>query len=165
MQPIRKFALASWMILVFQLAACSHQPRVAQHQPVRAPAPDPARVTVIETARAMLGTPYRYGGASPRGFDCSGLVWYSHRQAGIEVPRTARRQMSAARPVGSRDLHPGDLLFFGISPSKSYHVGIYLGAGAFIHAPSSGGVVSRANLQNPYWSARLLGKGSYFRDL
>ena len=163
MQPIRRATTVLWAILLFQLAACSHQPVAVQRQGVRESAPDPARNTVLATARDMLGKPYRYGGASPKGFDCSGLVWYSHRKAGIAVPRTARKQMSAAQPVGSRELHPGDLVFFRIDAAKSYHVGIYLGDGAFIHAPSSGGTVSRASLGNRYWRERLVGTGNYYR--
>ena len=96
------------------------------------------RQYVVRTAQSMIGKPYRYGGDSPsRGFDCSGLVQYSHRVAGIDVPRTSTQQHRSARAIALHDLQPGDLLFFRIQ-GKTGHVGIYLGEGRFVHAPSSG---------------------------
>lgn len=114
------------------------------------------RHQVVRTASQMIGTPYRYGGNNRRGFDCSGLVQYSHRQAGIEVPRTTASQLARARVPDRRNLLPGDLLFFKIDWQKGRHVGIYEGNGVFIHAPSSGKRVSRASLENPYWGRRLI---------
>ena len=96
-----------------------------------------------EAARALLGVPYRYGGQDPSGFDCSGLVWYVYRQLGVSLPRRALDQRRAVAPVGRDDLVPGDLVFFS---SPADHVGIYLGAGDFVHAPSSGKDVRVANL-------------------
>jgi cell wall-associated NlpC family hydrolase len=103
-------------------------------------------------ALRMIGTPYRYGGNSPSsGFDCSGLVQFSYRQAGATLPRTtdALRQVSGA--VKPSSLRRGDLVFFHQEGKRNGHVGIYLGAGEFIHAPSSGGRVRRESLQSPYW--------------
>lgn len=123
---------------------------------------DSRRYRVVETALAMLGQPYRYGGSSPgRGFDCSGLVLYSHRQAGIQTPRTATQQLRYSKSVNWEQLQPGDLLFFQIEEKPS-HVTIYLGDGQFIHAPSSGKEVSTESLDNPYWEKRLHSVGSYF---
>lgn len=126
------------------------------------PAAEAARLTVVEAARRMIGTPYRPGGDSPRGFDCSGLVSYSHGHAGIPVPRTTRQQFSQARPVERRDLLPGDLVFFKTEGRRVSHVGIYVGQGLFVHAPSSGKQVSMESLDNPYWRRRILGAGHYF---
>ena len=114
------------------------------------------RRNVVRTAGKLIGTPYRYGGASTKGFDCSGLVQYTHRKAGIPVPRTTAAQLARSRVPERRDLLPGDLLFFKIEWQKSRHVGIYEGNGVFIHAPSSGKKVSRASLNNPYWEKRLI---------
>ena len=105
---------------------------------------------------------FPYGGNTPRGFDCSGLVQYAHHQAGIPVPRTARGQRRSASRVSMARLQPGDLLFFTLAGSKTSHVGVYVGDGDFIHAPSSGKRVSRATLDNPYWSRSLVGAGHYF---
>ena len=113
----------------------------------------------LAIARDMVGTPYRYGGTDPRGFDCSGLVYYSYRKASIEVPRTATEQYRQSTPVKISRLRPGDLIFFRISQNKLSHVGIYAGSGRFIHAPSGGKRVSYASLDNPYWKARVIGAG------
>ncbi|MET0105183.1 MAG: C40 family peptidase [Sedimenticola sp.] len=123
---------------------------------------DQRRLTVVRTATAMIGKPYRYGGMRPdQGFDCSGLVHFSHNQAGIRVPRTAAQQLLRSKNIGYEELQPGDLLFFRITDKPS-HVTIYLGDGEFVHAPSSGGRVRTENLATPYWRNRLFGAGSYF---
>lgn len=122
----------------------------------------PQRQQLVAFAQQMLGTPYRYGGASPgRGFDCSGLVYFGHRRLGIEVPRTSADQRRHSRTVSLESLRPGDLLFFDLAGAKGSHVGIYIGRGRFIHAPSSGKTVSRSSLDNPYWSRHLAGAGSF----
>jgi len=116
---------------------------------------------VVSAATRVLGSPYRYGGYSPRGFDCSGLVYYAHRQAGIGVPRTTEAQRRHARPVSLAALRAGDLVFFELEGEKVSHVGIFVGPDRFIHAPSSGKVVSYASLQSPFWSSRLVGAGRF----
>ena len=104
-------------------------------------------------AAQLVGRPYRYGGTTPAGFDCSGLIQYSYRQAGLVVPRSTEDQRRASRLV--RDLQPGDLLFFDQEGKKNSHVGIYLGRGEFVHAPSSGKRVRRDRLDSPYWKKHL----------
>ncbi len=105
-----------------------------------------------DQALRMLGVPYRYGGDSPRsGFDCSGLVQYSYRRAGAVLPRTTDALRQASRPVRASGLQRGDLVFFHQQWKRNGHVGIYLGEGEFVHAPSSGGRVRRDSLQSPYW--------------
>lgn len=113
---------------------------------------------VAALAQAYLGVPYRWGGNSPDGFDCSGLVQHIHRLLGRDVPRTAHTQYLAAQPVALEQLRAGDLLFFRMRDRLS-HVAIYVGAGRFIHAPSRGKKVSYAELENPFWRARLQGAG------
>ena len=156
-----------WLGLL--LSGCAHQPAdTPQLRPPAASVPaDPLPVTgprhyVLNEALNMLGTPYRYGGSSPAGFDCSGLVYYSHRQAGIELPRTAQEQRNRSRPVPGRGLQPGDLVFFRLAGRRVDHVGIYAGNGHFVHAPSRGKQVSMASLDNPYWQQRLVGAGHYY---
>lgn len=134
--------------------------------------PDPAEAARAETdssrrhvglaiAAGMVGSPYRYGGETPQGFDCSGLVYYAFRRAGIDVPRTTREQFDRAIPVDPSRLEPGDLLFFKLNRRKTSHVGIYAGDGRFVHAPSSGKEVSYASLDDPYWQRRLKGAGRF----
>ena len=83
----------------------------------------------------MIGKPYRYGGSSPSGFDCSGLVMYSYKQAGLSLPHSTDKQRSASRVVKVAELRRGDLLFFNQEGKKHGHVGIYIGEGKFVHAP------------------------------
>lgn len=121
---------------------------------------DEKRLEVVGTALAQLGTPYTYGGATPQtGFDCSGLVHYSLGNAGIEVPRTAAEQLNLAHRKALSAVLPGDLLFF--HTAKSNHVGIYLGNGKFIHAPSGGKYVRLSSIHRPYWQKHFTGAGSY----
>jgi cell wall-associated NlpC family hydrolase len=110
---------------------------------------------------AALATRYRFGGASPdAGFDCSGLVWYVHRELGLAVPRTAAEQRARASPVRRDELRAGDLVFF-YTPRD--HVGIYLGGGQFVHAPASGRTVERARLDSPYFLLAFAGAGRFAR--
>lgn len=163
------------ILLLSFLSACASgpprpEPQTAPAHPSESVSQVPAHVPlanrqgrqIVAQARRQLGIPYRYGGANPRGFDCSGLVHYTHRQVGFKVPRNTQRQYHAARTVSLRALQPGDLLFFKIDDSKPSHVGIYEGNGVFIHAPSSGKRVSRARLSNPYWRVRLLKAGRLY---
>lgn len=154
-QPLMPVLIASLALL---LGACASPP---QDEVQTSRDIDPMRTTVVREAARQIGTPYRYGGSRPGGFDCSGLVQFAHRQAGIAVPRTTTAQWRSAVPLGRDHLLPGDLLFFAIDAGKSRHVGIYEGRGRFIHAPSSGKLVGRASLGNPYWKARLIGSRTF----
>jgi murein DD-endopeptidase len=107
-------------------------------------------------AEKMLGRPYRFGGATPSaGFDCSGLVQYSFRQAGAAVPHNTDRQRAVSRHVPIAELRRGDLLFFDQEGKKNSHVGIYIGNGRFVHAPSSGKEVRTDRMDSPYWKKHL----------
>ena len=102
------------------------------------------RATVLRAVRAQLGTPYRWGGASPGGFDCSGLVMWAYGRVGISLPHSSYALMEAGRAVGRAVIRPGDLVF-------SYgggHVGVYMGHGVVIHAPHTGARVSRMALRS-----------------
>ena len=104
----------------------------------------------------MIGTPYRYGGASAAGFDCSGLVVYSYAKAGIRaLPHSVERLGDIARPIALTNLVPGDLLFFQLSGKKASHVAIYIGDRAFVHAPSGGKRVERVSFDHVYWGPRI----------
>ena len=131
-------------LALLSLAACASSAPQAER---------PAAAQAAQHAATLVGKPYRYGGATPAGFDCSGLVQYSFRQAGVAVPRSTNEQHRASRVV--RNLQPGDLLFFDQEGKKNSHVGIYLGRGEFVHAPSSGKRVRRDRLDSPYWKKHL----------
>jgi murein DD-endopeptidase len=106
--------------------------------------------SVALTARRMVGIPYHYGGNDPRGFDCSGLVFYAYREAGVLVARTSREQLRASQPLKVDQALPGDLVFFRMS-KRAWHVGIYLGDRRFIHAPSTGKAVVIERLDDGYY--------------
>jgi cell wall-associated NlpC family hydrolase len=93
-------------------------------------------------ALRYLGVPYAWGGASPDGFDCSGLVLYVYAQIGVSLPHFAAAQYGAGTPVSRDQLQPGDLVFF----DALNHVGIYIGSGQFVHAPHTGDVVKISSL-------------------
>jgi cell wall-associated NlpC family hydrolase len=120
-------------------------------EPPRPEPPSDKAIKVRDTAVRMLGKPYRYGGYSPKGFDCSGLVYYSYGRAGIKVPRSTEGQLKVARVIGIKDLRLGDLLFFDEDGKRSSHVAIYVGDDTFVHAPSSGKRVRTDHLHDPYW--------------
>jgi cell wall-associated NlpC family hydrolase len=116
------------------------------------------RKRVIDTATALLGTPYKFGGTTPKGFDCTGYVGYVfNKAAGLSLPRTSMEQIQAGEPLPSTGLQPGDLVYFRIGRKKDLHLGIYLGDGRFIHAPSSRGAVNVQSLESEYWRSRFLG--------
>ncbi|MCC5882230.1 MAG: C40 family peptidase [Halomonas sp.] len=146
--------LFSCLLMLALLAGCASRD-LATHDP--RPGSDALsieRALILATAQSALGTPYRLGGNSPEGLDCSGLVELAYRSAGIPVPRTANEQFRAL-PAVSR-AQPGDLLFFG-DRRKATHVGIYRGNGQMIHAPGSGREVVSVPLHIDYWQDRFLG--------
>ena len=105
---------------------------------------------MVDNALSMLGQPYRYGGAKPGGFDCSGLVEFAASGAGLHVPRTAHEQLAAGFPVARRDLRAGDLVFLHLA-HKELHVGIAIDGEHFVHAPSKGGYIRVDSLtRSPY---------------
>lgn len=113
---------------------------------------------VADIAMRQVGVPYRYGGATTSGFDCSGLVHYSYAKAGRSVPRTTAGLWQSARPVSYAELQTGDVLFFRIE-GKMSHVGVYVGAGRFVHAPASGRQVSVESLGSDFYSLAFIRGG------
>jgi cell wall-associated NlpC family hydrolase len=132
--------------------------------PPRSGAPaEPAAATitvqpaVIALALSLRGTPYLNGGSDPAGFDCSGFVQWVFAQQGLALPREVKQQYRAGRDVDTDNVKAGDLVFFEtVSPGAS-HVGIALGGGEFVHAPSSRGVVRVERYTTGYWADRWVG--------
>ena len=154
-----RIALPSVLLLL--LAACAAPPPFQRELPPPAapsPATDAAGAAIARAAQSLIGSPYRYGGAGPEAFDCSGLVSYVHRQLGVLTPRTAAQQYASARSIPRADLQPGDLVFFRLSGAVS-HVGVYVGNGRFVHAPQSGERVREAGLEEEYFRNRYAGAG------
>ncbi|MEX0960285.1 MAG: C40 family peptidase [Burkholderiales bacterium] len=142
------------VLLAMSLAACAGSPSRPVSAASSTPA-SPAAAIAADHAIEMVGKPYRYGGYTPSGFDCSGLVHYSFAQAGKSLPRTTRSLRRVGSAVNPSSLRKGDLVFFDQEGKKSSHVGIYLGNGRFVHAPSSGGRVRVDQVRSPYWSKHL----------
>jgi murein DD-endopeptidase len=141
------------MLCLYLLTGCSSAPE-------RAVNANHGHDGLAQAAR-MLGRPYRYGGAAPSGFDCSGLIYYAYRKAGIAVPRTTREQYRQARRIPTSRLRPGDLVFFRINGRDVSHVAIYAGGQRILHAPSSGKQVTYGSLGSPYWRRHLAAAGRY----
>lgn len=135
------------LFLAVALAGCASSPRAPDAQSSVRPAADRAAGQALK----MLGQPYKFGGAGPKSFDCSGLVQYSYAHAGIDVPRSTERQRRASHRIKRAELQRGDLVFFNQDGKRNSHVGIYLGDGRFVHAPSSHKAVRRDQLSDPYW--------------
>ncbi|MBQ3124074.1 MAG: C40 family peptidase [Clostridia bacterium] len=140
-----------------RLAAMGYSAKETKTATVSAPAGNTSKgQAIVNSAKRYLGVPYVWGGTSPRGFDCSGLVQYVCRQNGISVPRVAASQRNAGRYVSRANLQAGDLVFFG-NGGRITHVGIYVGNGNMIHAPQTGDVVKISSINSSYRVARYAG--------
>jgi cell wall-associated NlpC family hydrolase len=104
------------------------------------------RAKVLREAAKLKGTPYRYGGTTPRGFDCSGYTGYVYKKAGKKLPRTSRAQYSATKHISRKAAKPGDLVFFRSGGGGVYHVGIYAGGNMLWHASKPGRPVAKAKI-------------------
>ncbi|MFO1406230.1 MAG: C40 family peptidase [Steroidobacteraceae bacterium] len=145
---------AAVVLVALLLAACA--PFQRGEPGAGGAGPGAAALRIAET---RIGAPYRYGGAGPDAFDCSGLVSYAYSSVGIRLPRTAAQQYAAVRPVPRKDLEPGDLVFFRVDGSSIGHVGIYAGDGRFVDAPQTGGRVRVVSLDDPWYRERYAGAG------
>ena len=160
--------LASWLLASIIVTGCASSGTVPRPQPfpgantpapeTRNPASNVDASNLVATAMALRGTPYRNGGSDPsRGFDCSGFVQWVFAQHGTILPRETREQYVEGRKLDRDDVQAGDLVFFQTVSRGPSHVGIALGAGQFVHAPNSRGVVRVENYTSGYWASRWVG--------
>jgi cell wall-associated NlpC family hydrolase len=158
--------------LVFIISACGGAPHLTVDDqaapqvldyeallstPVR-PVSD-VRRRLAKTAQSYLGAPLKRGGSSPEeGFDCTGYVFYVYQEAaGITLPRKSHDQVQMGAAISPISLQSGDLVYFKVEGIRSLHVGLYLGEGRFIHAPSTNGTVEVDSLGTEHWRLRFLG--------
>ena len=116
------------------------------------PAQAATGAAVVDVADDYLGTPYRYGGTTPAGFDCSGYTQYVLGRVGVSLPRTANAQLQASRRISAGEARPGDLVFFTSSSGRAYHVGVYAGNGRIFDSPRAGRSVS----QRAIWTSAVV---------
>lgn len=166
----RRAALVFLLLSVVALAGCAgkqqilmepeQQPQIRQQT---ATAPSQA---LIRTARSALGVPYRNGGRTPvEGFDCSGFVWWTFHQHGVDLPRTSEEQAACGSPVPpGGELRPADIIVFrtGSGP-LGLHTAIYTGGGQFVHSPKPGGTVREESLAAHYWQRAFIAARRIFR--
>ena len=154
--------MAPLVLLALLLTGCATAPVIDTPPPAAPPVATGQRL--FDIAALQLGAPYRPGGAGPEAFDCSGLVSFAHAAVGIRVPRTAAQQREAARAVPLDALRAGDLLFFRMNGAAVDHVGIYGGAGEFLHAPGRGRGIERARFDAPWYRSRFVAAGRFWND-
>jgi cell wall-associated NlpC family hydrolase len=165
------FGIVTVVVVAALMTGCAAKGRVATPRPFpgatvpprsvpedeRAGASALLQLPVVSLALSLRGTPYLNGGSDPAGFDCSGFVQWVFAQRGLALPREVKQQYRVGRIIDSDDIQPGDLVFFEtVSPGAS-HVGIALGGGEFVHAPSSRGVVRIERYTSGYWADRWVG--------
>lgn len=142
--------LAGLVLLAILLAGCAG----SNYKPT--PETDALRRGIVLEALGQIGRPYRYGGATPDGFDCSGLVLYVYAQQGLSVPRSTGEQHASGETIDLDEAEPGDLLFYSFKGKGIDHVAVYLGDGQAVHAPSSGRQVIVAPVGNRWWTDRYV---------
>jgi cell wall-associated NlpC family hydrolase len=156
---------ADWYVDLVLGTAAQYREPAPRNASVGAPEalPETLGSRVVALAGAQIGKPYVWGGASPQtSFDCSGLVQWVYSQVGMRLPRTAQQQFNATTRVSREDLQPGDLLFFTRTYSSRdpvTHVGIYVGDGQMVNAPTAGDVVRTMPAFSGFWGAHYFGAG------
>jgi murein DD-endopeptidase len=151
-----KYKLTLVALILLSACATTTVQRTPEAAAPQAPVATAVASRAADNALAMLGKPYRHSGNTPAGFDCSGLVQYSYAKAGVNLPRETQAQRHEGQLVNASELRRGDLVFFNQEGKKSSHVGIYVGQGRFVHAPSTGGRVRTDGLGAAYWRTHFV---------
>jgi len=139
-------------VALLWLVSCTHAPKYRKPSPDNSPPPDSQREKVVQVAQSYLGTPYRSGGETRQGMDCSGLVMTVYKTVGLKLPRTARDQSLRGEKITKSQMKPGDLVCFSNGRSAAVsHVGIYVGKDRFIHASTSARRVRIDSFENSYF--------------
>jgi cell wall-associated NlpC family hydrolase len=131
------------LVILGPLAGCGHTS--AENSP------STLASRAADQALDMVGKPYHYGGNTPKGFDCSGLVQYSYGRVGVTLPHGTENLRRRSRAISRKHLERGDLVFFTQEGKKFSHVALYIGGGRFVHSPSSGKYVYVTGFDDPYW--------------
>jgi cell wall-associated NlpC family hydrolase len=163
-RPVRRLPLLGLGLVLAACSVLSKQPVVIERPPPVVTEPPPPAVIerpvdaargwrVVAIARKHVGAPYRWGGSSPAGFDCSGFVRYVYAQVGVSLPHNAAKQYRLGTPVSRENLAPGDLVFF----DGLRHNGIYVGNGRFIHSRQTGKRVAIAGLDDEWYAEHFAG--------
>lgn len=157
--PLALLLFAAGCSTLTQTAPASRGTLLEDHRPV-----DPRALDVVMFALGLMETGYRFGGKNPEaGLDCSGMVSYVfEKAAGLRLSGSAADIARQGRPVNGDGLRPGDLVFFDTRNQRYSHVGIYVGNGRFIHAPSSSGKVRLDSLTSGWFATRFLEARRYF---
>jgi cell wall-associated NlpC family hydrolase len=161
---MRRSLIFAACVLACFLSACGGVPTATESAPAASARHDSALGREISLhALGLIGTGYRFGGKNPEaGLDCSGMVSYVFQQAGIRIAGSAADIARRGRPVDRRDLHPGDLVFFNTRGAPFTHVGVFIGDGRFVHAPSTRGRVRIDRMNAPYYAKRFHAARAYF---
>ena len=160
------------------LASCDTTGKHKSHKPqTTARTIQPVRISHIDRTQgsqelmlhslSLIGTPYKWGGSTTStGFDCSGMIQFVYKNAlNVNLPRTARDMAAASRKIPDGKLNAGDLVFFNTGGAHKYsHVGLYIGNGEFIHAPSSGKTIKTEKLSTPFYAKNYLGAHTFFTE-
>jgi len=143
----------------FPVPAGRSTPAAPVTAPGSSPEPIPAisEYDLVGTALDLRGVPYKNGGTDRNGFDCSGFTQFVFAQYGLSLPRDVHEQFKTGKPVERNSLRAGDLIFFTTTEPGASHVGIAVGGDAFVHAPSTSGVVRVERYNSSYWAPRFVG--------
>jgi hypothetical protein len=154
--PQRRRSTAQWSLLGFSALPTGHGAQVLEPFPTLLQA-DAVGSRAVGLALQQLGIPYVWGGATPAGFDCSGLVMYVYGRLGIGLTHYSGAQFHEGTAISPDQLMPGDIVFFHPGPRGPQHEGLYIGNGEFVHAPHTGDVVKISSLADPAYALTYAG--------